>query len=227
MQIEIPATLAAIDNFFSVIIFVIAFISWVVNLIRQNQESAAKQRGPRRPAGQGRNRDVQGEIDEFLTQSRRRQSETTLAEDEIEVVSSPKQRKRPPRRRKSRQEVWEEQTGKRQQQPPPMPRPKQVDRPGEGIASRHLETPRQQQLSYINERVEADLPHNIDQSVATHLKTFSASSPTSSGERAILETIKRPTTRASIAGKLLRSKRSIQSAIILNEILSPPKSRRM
>lgn len=227
---HIPVTLAAIDNFFGVIIFVIAFISWVVNLIKQSQEAGGNQQGPRRPARppQNRNRDVQGEIDEFLTQSRRRPSDNVVSEEEIEVVSSPKQRRRPPRRRKSRQEVWEEQTAKKQQQPqrPQPPQPQQASRPGESLSQRHLDTQRNQSAPPLQQTIAKELPHSIDESVAAHLKQFAAAAPTSSGERAMAMTTNRPTTKASIAGKLLKSQNSIRDAIILNEILSPPKARR-
>ena len=232
---QLAIVLADIEGFMGIVFFLVAFVGWVINLVNQNQGKGNNQRGPRRPRPAGeRKRDVQGEIDEFLTQSRRRKSTTTTTgSDDIEVVSTPKQRRRPPRRRKSRQEIWEEQTGKANQPAPPTPKPeKPKSRPGQTIASRHLESKTKKkdkpkkQLSHINERVEQDLPHSVDASVSSHLQTFSAAAKTSTGQIGILSTTRNAQTKAGIVGKLLKSKDGIRNAIILNEILSPPRSMR-
>jgi len=233
---QIPCILADFESFVGIVFFLIAFVGWVINLVNQNQDPTKQNKGPRRnqPQAGNRKQDVQGEIDQFLNQSRRRKGEPNRpGNDDIEVVSAPGQQRRPPRRRRTRQEVWEQQTG---QQPQPLSQettaPAVQPRPGEALASRHLASTSKKrkksrkQLSQLNEKIQQDLPHSIDASVSTHLHTFSANSKQATGQIALSSTTRNYKTKGNIVGGLLRSKKNIRDAIILNEILSPPKSRR-
>ncbi|MBT5020461.1 hypothetical protein N8590_01815 [bacterium] len=225
--------LADIEGFFGIVFFLIAFVGWVINLVSQNQGQNKQQR--KRPANQAGNRrkqNVQNEIDQFLGQSRRNSgADRPQATDDVEVIAPPAGRRPPPRRRKTREEVWEEQTGA-----PPSPKPKPVPpkTKGRGLATRHLETKKKpkkelrkpKSISNLSEQVEKDLPHAVDASVTSHLHSFTAENPSATGQLGMASTTSNRKTKGSSLGKLLRSKSGVRNAIIMNEILSPPKSLR-
>lgn len=226
--------LADMDGFFGVVFFLIAFVGWVINLVSQSQEKGKGGRKPppsqRRPGSQ---RNVRSEIDQFLNQSKRSSNRSDHDDlDVIEVIAPPSQR-RPPRRRRSRAEVLADQAGRR---PPKidekLPRAESSSRPGQELSEHHLETAsatrkkRTPPRSQVAQQVEINLPHSVNQHVASHLESFAASSPLSSGRQGMVATTTDRKSKATVIGSLLQSKSGIRNAIILNEILSPPKSLR-
>lgn len=227
--------LADIEGFFGIVFFLIAFVGWVINLVNQNQEQNKKQRKrPGNQAGNRRKQNVQNEIDQFLGQSRRKPGAgRSPATDDVEVIAPPAGRRPPPRRRKTREEVWEEQTGA-SPSPSPKRKPVPAKKEGRGLASRHLETKKKSKkeplkpkpISSISKQVEQDLPHAVDASVESHLHTFTAERPNATGQLGMASTTTNQKTKGSALGKMLRSKSGVRNAIILNEILSPPKSLR-
>lgn len=231
--------LADIEGFFGIVFFLIAFVGWVINLVNQNQEQKKPpRRRPPNQAGQRRKKAVQNEIDQFLGQARRNSGQRPATDvDDVEVIAPPSERRAPPRRRRTREEVWEKQTGAAPSKKPKPASPSQKPK-GRGLASRHLETRESQAkksaekprtpkpISSIAKNVENDLPHAVDASVAAHLSKFTAESPTSAGQIGIARTTTNRRTKGSVLGKLLQSKESVRNAVILNEVLSPPKSMR-
>ena len=241
--------LADLEGFFGIVFFLIAFVGWVINLVNQNQEQnkPPRRRPPNQPGqrpnqpGHRRKKDVQSEIDQFLGQSRRNSGkQSAIDTDDVEVIAPPPGRRPAPRRRRTREEVWEEQAGVTppQKPKPARPKPATAKSKGRGLAARHLESQerrtsepakkpkRSQTGSRLTQQVERDLPHAVDASVAAHLKPFTADSPTSTGQIGITATTSNRKSKGSILGNLLQYKAGIRNAIILNEILSPPKSMR-
>lgn len=234
MRIDAPQLiLADLEGFFGIVFFLIAFVGWVINLVNQSHDPKGKNQNRRSPQAPGqRKENVQKEIDNFLGQSRRsRPATTTEMTDDVELIAAPPSRRDPPRRRKSREQVWSEQTGRsRHSVPAPEPQPHPQQRPGEALAAHHLQSKTQDSpprpVSHLAEQVERDLPHQVDEHVNAHLDRFSAASPNATGQLGILVTTDNRESRASLIGALLRSQAGVRNAIILNEILSPPKSLR-
>lgn len=232
--------IADIEGFFGIVFFLIAFVGWVINLVNQNQDP--KKQGRTRPSPKARSQQsVQQEIDEFLAQSRRgpgqqhaRQPQRQDQTDDVELIAPPQARRPAPRRRKSREEVWSEQTGqpsKARQNAPKQTKPKR----SQGLAEKYLQKSsqtsqpaenRSRKRSTLADQIEADLPHAVDAGVAEHLKIFTAESPTSIGLQGISETTNNRRTKANILASMLRTPKGIRQAILMNEILSPPKSLR-
>lgn len=227
-----PLLLADIEGFFGIVFFLIAFVGWVINLVSQNQEKSKNERKP--PVRQGRSgsqRNPRKEIDQFLSQSKRSSNRSRQNDlDEVEVIAPPAQR-RPPRRRRSRQEILADQAQSRTPQLEKK-QPKHSPRPGEDVSSRHLATLATQReerpplVSHVAEQVAEHLSHGVDKQVASHLDVFTAAGSVSSGRRGMASTTTARKSQGTLIGSLLRSKSGVRNAIILNEILSPPKSLR-
>lgn len=216
--------LADIEGFFGIVFMLIAIVGWVINLVNQNAGQDAKnqqRRRPPRPQGQRSPGKMQREIDQFLKQSGKAGGAEQL--DDVEIIAPPA-RRRPPKRRRTREEILAEQRG---ETIPATPRPagKQPARqPSRKSTARKTFQP--PKASSIAEQVEKDLPHAIDQSVAEHLHQFTADSPTATGQQGILSTTLNRPSKAPVLRRLLTSRDSVRDAIILNEILSRPKSLR-
>lgn len=235
--------IADIEGFFGIVFFLIAFVGWVINIVNQNQQQnkPGQRRRPPNQAAQRRKQEVQHEIDKFLNRSRDdRRREEPVDLDEVEVIAPPPTRRAPPRKRRTREEVWAEQTGNRPQSETPSPtqqKSRQSKRSGpkprKGLASRHLKTSEpekpkkfQKKRPSLAEQVEKDLPHAVDASVSSHMSTFTADQPQAVGQQGISRTTSDRKSEGNLIGQLLKSKQGIRNAIILNEILSPPKAMR-
>jgi len=204
--------LADVENFAGIAFFVIAFIGWIIKMANENKQGNQRN-------GNRKRQETKSEVDEFLRDTRRepkkrqRKRRRTpepepefLTDDDIEIIEEPP-RRRPPRQRK------------RSRKSAPTPRPEPVPVKEESLSSlsdRHI------QSSFSNDH----LSHDVDSSVASHMGTFSAESTGSLGQQA-----RRATTRdrkgiaSEIAG-MMKSKRGVRNALIINEVLSPPLSLR-
>ena len=229
----IPVILADIEGFFGIVFFLIAFVGWVINLVNQNQE--AQKRAPKRPGGpQVRSQtksETQREIEQFLQQSQRSSKRMSEFEvDDVEVIAPPA-RRAPPRRRRTREEIIAEQAGT----PPALQKPQRAETRTQLVHERKSQSSKKKRATLPNKvqatskftaMINADLPHAVDQSVSSHLQKFTADSPSSTGQLGMASTTLNRKSKGNLIGDLLRTKRGVQNAIILNEILSPPKSRR-
>ncbi|MEZ5940122.1 MAG: hypothetical protein R3C18_01940 [Planctomycetaceae bacterium] len=204
------------EAFIAFILVVVSIIGWVIKLTRQSEMN--QRRHDRRRRGR------RNEVDDFMDETGRGRSDRSelVDADDIEVVSEP--RRRAPRRTpRSRDEVWREQSGRSQQQPPkPAPR-RPVPQPPkrESLADRHMtssvgEHVREAMAPHLGSRVSGDLPHAIDAAVSRDLGT------SVSGQRARRETTGRPLTPADTVRALLKSRKGVRQAIMINEVLSPP-----
>jgi hypothetical protein len=227
----VPVTLAALEGFFAIAFFLIAFIGWIVSLANQHQNPP--KRGQGGAGDRQRRREVQGEIDEFLTQSRRnrprqQRREEFVNEDEIEIIEPPKRRpaRRPPpqgqQRSRTRREIWEEQTQGEDETAssrsrPPIPEQK----PNRSRRSQPPQRTPSPSLGHLAQQVAQDVPHAVDQSVSSHMGLFGAAAMT--GTRDASETTSRRSSPAVTVLPLLRSKEGIRNAVLLTEILSKPR----
>ncbi|MDA1016225.1 MAG: hypothetical protein O3A00_17435 [Planctomycetota bacterium] len=205
----------------TVVMVVIAIISWIANLSSANANKEAPARSPRR-------RPVQDESDEGerkrLQQARRehaqreqaRRMEELTMDDEIVVVSESGRRQ--PRRRRP---PTRQNRAVNQRQPQQQPRP---TRPGDSLANRadplssNLGVGLQQHVAeYMDEHIRGKAKasgSSVDASVRQHF-----------ADRLEASTLGTVEDRGPF-GNLLRDPARIREAIILNEILSPPKSLR-
>lgn len=244
-MIEIPVTLGAIEGFFALAFFVIAFIGWILNLINQSQEANQRNRKPGQGAG-GKREKVQQDIDDFLNQNRRQKNQNAgggelVAANEVEVVErrtrpTPQGRRPPANRQRSRKEVWDEQTGKaapKEQQPPkrtqtgrPKVQVKQAPQPaakGPGSIAAQLGQAIHDRPSPTSDAVGKSLAHQVDASVSAHLGAFRADDPKSLGRQGMDETTADRITPAARLLGMMRTKQGIKQAIVLGEVLSKPR----
>lgn len=205
----------------------ISFVSWIINQVNQAKPPQGRPRGQRpQRAPRPRNDRVQQEIDQFLQEAtgRRQKKEEVLSADEIEIVERPRPTRRPPPQRR----------------PPPRPAPgaeKPRVRPGQEISSRHLtgqekfgQGVSQHLQTHMAQRVSNEaalhLPHNVDASVSAHLGEFTADDATTTGSMGQVSTTSNRRTAASFLLAALRQPGGIRNAIVMQEILQPPKSLR-
>lgn len=201
-------------EFIAVVFIVISFIVWIINQV--NAQNKPPARRPQRAAPQRADRRVQNEIDDFLREATggRRPGGRVLSADEIEIVEE-----RPAPRR------------------PAPARPPRRQAPGSGVATRHLSG--QDQLgssirdhvrTHMDQRVgagaEEHLPHAVDQLVSQHLGAFSADTGTSTGRTGQSETRRRARVRAAAFQAAFRTPAGARTAILMQEILSRPRSLR-
>lgn len=211
--IEFPLLADGIGTLISVVFLVIAFLSWIINLIN-GQNQAPKARGPQnRPqrAGGGQDR-LQNEIEVFLqeVQGRKRPQDKPRAA----APPVPEQvRERPPRRARPKRpapQARRTQPAARRQAKPETRQPdrksvqekvaKELEPLAAGLDERHLKS-------------------QIDGSVAEHLKHLE-SNLTPSLE--VLPEVVAEQASAGRIGELLRDPTGVRQAILLNEILSRP-----
>jgi hypothetical protein len=190
------------------IMFAVFAISWVLKLITSNKQPAeAPVRRPGRPVRPREGR-VEDEIDVFIQE---------VDQQRQQSPQRPKQPGKPPAKAT---------TARRRSEPPPPAPPAPRRRVGEEMDRKPLVDPKlgggvraaaagivaaERQL---DRGVEQHLNDRIEQSVEQHLGTFS-------GNRVV----KAENTPASRLRLMLRNK-SARQAILLNEILSPPRALR-
>ncbi len=236
--------LADLESFFGIVVFLIALMGWIVNLVSQNQDPknkrALQQRRPgeQRPTPRPRPSGVQNEIDQFLKQSRRdggRVSRPTGTE-EVEVISPPPSRRPPPpRRRRTRDEVLAEQAGL--QKPPqskPLPAKPTPTRKRSDLSQRSSTEPAKTRSKKSQQAATAQTQQKVSQTIDEHVKTHvphlphvtATSSPTVLGQIGGATKIRKRKSNKNSFAALLNSKAGVRNAVVLNEILSPPKALR-
>jgi len=210
----------------AVIFGLISFIGWVMNQVNGAQKTPPP---PRKRAP--RDRTIQDEIDQFLSDREgkprpdRRKDEEILTPDQVELIEEPRRKPVPkPVQQKPRPKP----KPAPQKAQPARPQPQRIQKPATeqstttvthpGRHAAQLGKEFQQQVTQamaprLASTVGKDLPHSVDQSVTQHLGRFSGSgtrAPTDAGRHA-----------ASVVA-MIRNPDSVRAAIIINEILSPP-----
>ncbi|MBT6154825.1 MAG: hypothetical protein HOL01_02115 [Planctomycetaceae bacterium] len=225
-QIPEPILAADIGGLGCVAVIVMMFVGWIMNLVNKNKERPAQaaRRQARRPPREGGER-LHSEIDNFLQEvgGGRRQADVKLEEfDDLEIELVPEEEQvRKPRRRRP-----QSQSPRRKSQPA-----EQVKTP---LSERHLETTagssdlggglREHQQEFLQQ-------DHISDEVVGDLGRRTG------GGAARRKTARRPDvnpeavrgTAASMSGgivEILRNPATVRQAILISEILSPPKSRR-
>ena len=198
---------------------VIMIVGWILNLINSNKNrprQAARRAGQRR-ANAGEDR-LQSEIDSFLQEvgggGRRQEAE----ELEIEIVPDSEQRQRPRRRRR----------------PTSTPAARKSLPAQTPLSERHLESSLEssQLGSDLREHVSDYMGNDhIAQDVELDQNHTVASDWASSGSAQQASAAPAPSGHSSpLSGQnivqLLRNPASVRQAILVSEVLSPPKSRR-
>lgn len=185
------------------LVLIFTVVGWLVNLANNQQNPPAKQRPQQRPPRPQRDR-VQNEIDVFLKEVR---GEATAAEEPDIVVES-----LPP-----------ETSRRRSRSTPPPPPPEYVAEPqrsrlsdrmaphvqshvGESLSSHHLE-------SHFGEREEQPVDESLDPRAAGDIMALQPGGQT------------RKAAPLPLVG-MLKDRRGIRQAILVNEILSKPKALR-
>lgn len=184
----------------TIVILVISFLGWLVNLANERNKPAPRPRGPRPQRG-ARDRRIQNEIDVFLQEvGGKRKPPEEVPEVPIEVVPEEELRRRERQQRRRR--------------------------PVSTGAGRDLRQPASTRLGErIGEVVEADLPHlatNIGQpgapgGPAGGLSVFAAP-PAPLAPQVVSENVAR-------VKELLRDPQGVRQAVLVSEILGPPGGR--
>jgi hypothetical protein len=220
-----PVFAIGMDNLLTVVLVVIMILGWLINFVNSQQKPPAAGGRPRPP--RPRDTRLSDEIDNFLQEvtgsGRKKPKETPL---ELVFDEEP-QRRSPPRVRKR-----PDQAGRTRQRQTPQPKRTQPDsstverRPARDSNRLESSIPAHQVDSMENRiahQVEDYLSHDVNESVAKHLGSFSGgdaarSTATSSGRAS-------PARARRIVG-LLRDPVGIRQAIVINEVLSRPKALR-
>lgn len=200
-MIAFPPVLGFVESIVGIIFFIIAFMGFISNLTKQNQE--AQRRQQRRGGGGGARDEMQNEIDAFLKESRRsRRSreerpsrDEFISADEIEVVEeSP--RRRPPKQRKRTRTRQSNKQGKSQQQPTTPTQPVAVQ---ENLEDHHIYSSFEGQ----------EMPHlEAGLGKPAQVARISKGAKSSQAKDAVFA--------------MVRSGTGIRNAILVNEILSKP-----
>lgn len=200
MNLEIPRIALLAVNFETIVFIVVVLFSIIGGLqnLLKNQQNQPPNLGGRRRQQQPRQprkqaADLQDEIDKFL--------EDVLGKDEVDAAQREKEYREKERRRKQRE------TRRRQPAPPPPP-PEPKRQP---LSQHHLKTAKEDGVAKY---VEKHLPH-LKSSVAAEVTQDLGAEPALTGEQG-----------ASAARgilSMLSNPAGMRQAILLNEILSPPK----
>ena len=221
MLLRLIPILAAPEGIVGIIVFLIAFIGWIINIANQGNPQKKRAGHPARERG----RKVQDEIDDFLQQSKRgREQRPARAEavDDIELIDEPRARRRPPRKR-VRVQSTSKKPGARQQERTPVAKQRKTS--GEKLSDHHLRSSLAENAR--DAQAQEKVSRSVGQSVESHLGTFSAMAPTSMGQLAMATTTRNSKSAAAKRVLLLfRSKQRVRDAVIVNEIFSKPRSLR-
>ena len=191
---------AGVGDVLPVLFVLIAIASGIINFFREKGGAAqqAQQQQRRRPAG-GRDDEIDSEIEMFL-----------------EEVTGPDDRERRPQRKRPRRSQRDRPKRKRPQREPGPEQPARR----ESIANRHMEVA---ELSSVSQR---HVESNVGQ---RHMRTSVEERHLIPGvESAAAEAKSRSTStgrKSPIIG-MFQTAGGVQTAIVLNEILSPPPGRR-
>ncbi len=221
-----PSLLLAVDigNLIYAIVLVIGFLSWIIGLVSKKQNPAPPVRpGARRPPRPG-DPQVREEIEVFLRDAANRPAAPRAGQPR------PVERFRESRRPAASRPKAPTPTRSRRAQRPQRPNLKQPPKPkpGEEIAHRHMAEPdrlgsgvREHVAEHLAEHIpEHHLGEEVDASVEAHLGTFSGAERTGQ-----LQPAQRPST-AEAVHRLLRNPVGLREAIVVSEILQPPKCKR-
>lgn len=188
-----PPVLGFVEGILGIIFFIIAFMGFISNLTKQNQE--AQRRQQRRGGGDAREQ-MQDEIDAFLKESRRSQKSTQrddfVPDNEIEVLEAP--RRRPPRQRKRTRQRTSQQKNKKATPEPVTPVPV-----AEALEDRHI------YASFDGQ----EMPHlQTGLGQPAQVAQIARRGKSSGAKEAVVA--------------MVRSGTGIRNAILVNEILSKP-----
>lgn len=224
MWIAVPDPVFAfgVDNVVWVIFLVVTILGWLINLVARKQKPPPPVRGqqPRRPAPP-RDERLSSEIEIFLEQvtGKKRAKPAPRA-------SAPRtsQQRRPQRKssqeapRQAKRRSDEQRRREREQR-----KPKTADRTlddseklGSGVRSNlaeHMEEGR------VAQEVEQHVAHDVNQGVRERLGVFDVDASTDDSARSSSETVKQVV-------RMLRNPVTVRQAILISEILSPPKGSR-
>jgi hypothetical protein len=208
----LPLFFADADGIITIIAILIGAIGWIVKVI-SNANQAGPPVGPRgRPPVRPRDERLSQEINVFL-------EETAKPGGKRSAPSQARPQQRPPAAR----------SGKRPPQPPKPPEKKPPRRlvPGEEVAQRHLE-PKRDLGENVRKHVETHLADNAAKEVSQHMKSRIGESVAehlgSGGSVGQTAPAAAPLAPAQSLVKQLRNPATIRQAMILNMVLTRPRS---
>jgi len=214
-----------VEDILPVIFVLIGIVSWIINALKEKSQVNERAARPVRPPQKKRNDPLQSEIDIFIREVTEQRGDQPQRKPQQARPAATTQRPAtpPPRERRLRQT---------QASPAaPPPKPEKHTRPGDEISTRkgpgnrdlggnltrHIEE--RMKSHTIRDATEKRLGHDVDASVTAHLGI--SSSATSPGT-----VVPQSSTIITEVRRMLSNPESAAQAILLNEILSPPRSRR-
>lgn len=214
-----PLLADGFSGFACVAVIVMMFVGWILNTINASKRQTPAARRRPRPARSGDDR-LQSEIDSFLQEvggGKRRPQPSHAARDEdveLEIVDERESPRRRPRRR-------------------PQSRPAKPERPAAAdvstpLSERHLES------AVSLQHLGGELQEHVDHYMQDHSSEAAPRSELGSDWTKLSDANAGGQAGAQPEGAtlsggiadLLRNPVTVQQAILVNEILSPPKSRR-
>ena len=216
-----------------ILFIVISFAIWIFNLLSQKKAKGQVDAGPKRPVGPPRDKRVQNEIDVFLKEIGGGRKIQDAQDDEIfiEIVPDEERIAAQQRRRVGRTFPQHRSLQPQPVTETPEAQPPVHQRPGSGIAERKgpgstdLGRDVSQHVSehmregMVEEHVQQHLDHDVNESVTQHLGTRFQTPETQ-------RRVDRLPQRTHAIVELLHNPTGLQQAILLSEVLSPPKGLR-
>ena len=235
MWFPLPDPILADGGWVSVVFLVVMFLGWIMNLLSKQKKLPLPVRGRRRqPLRRAGDDQLQSEIDNFLQEVGGGRPRERVEEVAIEIVAdedrSPRRKRRPQQRPQSLPS----------EQPPTPMKSTPVESKSGRLSERHMKSSIGSQRlgsglrehvadhmadDHIDDLVEQDLDHSVGSDWATHGERLGTGAGDVEFAQPAGETTLAQVTSQEIVN-LLRNPATIRQAIIISEILSPPKSRR-
>ncbi|TWU06795.1 hypothetical protein CA54_51940 [Symmachiella macrocystis] len=214
-----------VEDILPVIFVLIGIVSWIINALKEKSQVNERAARPVRPPQKKRDDSLQSEIDIFIQEvtdqrgdQRQRKPQQTRPAANRQRPATPQPRDRRPRQTQAPPAV-------------PPPKPEKHVRPGDDISTRkgpgnrdlggnltrHIEE--RMKSHTVRDATEKRLGHDVDASVAAHLGISSSAKSSDT-------VVPQSSTIITQVQKMLSNPESAAQAILLNEILSPPRSKR-
>ncbi len=216
-----------------ILILVISFAIWIFNLINQSKAKGRVDAGPKRPVGPPRDRRVQNEIDVFLKDIGGGRKIENAQDDDIfiEIVPDEERAVTQQQRRVGRSIQRQRSLQPKPVAETPQAQPPIHQRPGSGIDEREgpgstdLGGGVRQHVSehmrdgMVAEHVQQHLTHDVNEGVTQHLGISRRDLKTQ-------QRVEQSPPKVHPIVKLLHNPSGMRQAILLSEVLSPPKGLR-
>lgn len=229
-----PVLAAGIGSAISVLFLIIAFLSWLWNVVNGNQNVPPGQGRGKQPPPAGRKveQQLQAEINKFLknVMGKEDDAHVEVIDEEAEEVRrpKPKQKRRPDRQAKSRDAVPPVLEDSTQQGPRPGGRISSRKGPGSTTLGSSLQKHVQDHMQEgrVTRQAREHMAHGVAEKVEQDLGQFTTAPLSGSLQRTSSAAVifeEAPTATATGIAQILRNPSTMKQAFVMHLILARPK----